>query len=358
MESKDLLSKTKAWGLASFATVVLAASSVTVAVAQDGEKKVDAPVSNSMTLPQSATADKWTYWLGAGGLFLEADDPNQPGQLYELRFSRPVADDIDVELGFGGSPFLEERSFPAPSPKEGTFNGKNSPGENYTLKANVGALYHVRSLGNENWDPYLSLVGGTQYYGKARSSRSWEPFGGPGLGVSYWFNPDFALRADYNVVAAAAGNVEINHHALLFAHYTWGREEVKPADVSTPPTDDGMKNLREPESGTLKTIYFDYDKSAISNTSRNTLKENAEWIKQRPGTKVTLEGHCDERGTNEYNMALGARRAKAAAEYLKTLGIPVEQISTQTYGEEMPADPGHNEAAWSKNRRVETVVAK
>lgn len=102
----------------------------------------------------------------------------------------------------------------------------------------------------------------------------------------------------------------------------------------------------------LKDINFDFDKYNITPTAQGILKENAAWLKANPGKKVQIEGHCDERGTSEYNMALGAKRAKAAFDYLKSLGIDASTMSTVSYGKELPLDPRHNEEAWAKNRRA------
>jgi peptidoglycan-associated lipoprotein len=103
----------------------------------------------------------------------------------------------------------------------------------------------------------------------------------------------------------------------------------------------------------LRTIYFDYDSYMLRPDARTTLKENAELINRVPGVMVQIEGHCDERGTQEYNLALGEKRALATREYLIQLGVPGDRLITITYGEEDPVDPGHNEAAWAKNRRSE-----
>ncbi|NMC64164.1 MAG: peptidoglycan-associated lipoprotein Pal [SAR324 cluster bacterium] len=101
----------------------------------------------------------------------------------------------------------------------------------------------------------------------------------------------------------------------------------------------------------LKDINFDFDKYNITPTAQGILKENAAWLKANPGKKVQIEGHCDERGTSEYNMALGNKRAKAAFDYLKSLGVDPAIMSTVSYGKELPLDPRHNEEAWAKNRR-------
>ena len=105
----------------------------------------------------------------------------------------------------------------------------------------------------------------------------------------------------------------------------------------------------------LQPIYFAFDSSALSETALRTLERNAAWLRQHPDWKVRIEGHCDERGTSEYNLALGARRARRVRDQLVQLGISPDRIETISYGEERPVDPGHDEAAWSKNRRAEFV---
>ena len=102
-------------------------------------------------------------------------------------------------------------------------------------------------------------------------------------------------------------------------------------------------------------IFFAFDSSKIDDNSRETLEANASYLSAHPDVKIKLEGHCDERGTREYNLALGERRAKAAAELMKVLGVDGSRISTVSYGEEKPLVDGHDEAAWSQNRRVEII---
>jgi peptidoglycan-associated lipoprotein len=110
------------------------------------------------------------------------------------------------------------------------------------------------------------------------------------------------------------------------------------------------------ESSLLKDIHFDFDKYDIRSGDASILKDNAELLKKYPKVKIQIEGHCDERGTNEYNLALGERRASSTKTYLTSLGISSERISTISYGEERPLDPGHNEEAWTKNRRGHTII--
>lgn len=105
-------------------------------------------------------------------------------------------------------------------------------------------------------------------------------------------------------------------------------------------------------------IYFDFDKAELKPEARDVLKKKAEWLKTNSQFSLRIEGHCDERGTNEYNLALGERRADSAMKFLNALGISGDRISTISYGEERPADPGHNESAWSKNRRDEFKLTK
>ena len=110
------------------------------------------------------------------------------------------------------------------------------------------------------------------------------------------------------------------------------------------------------ESSLLKDIHFDFDKYDIRPSDAAVLKGNAELLKKYPKVKIQIEGHCDERGTNEYNLALGERRANSTRNYLLSLGISPERISAISYGEERPLDPGHNEDAWTKNRRAHTII--
>jgi peptidoglycan-associated lipoprotein len=107
-----------------------------------------------------------------------------------------------------------------------------------------------------------------------------------------------------------------------------------------------------------KSIYFDFDKSNLLPEAMEILKDKAEWLRKNPSYKVRIEGNCDERGTNEYNLALGERRAHAAKKYLMALGVSGDRIMTISYGEERPAVYGHNEAAWAKNRRDDFRLIK
>jgi peptidoglycan-associated lipoprotein len=114
----------------------------------------------------------------------------------------------------------------------------------------------------------------------------------------------------------------------------------------------GADNIPSAMAGdVLKDINFDFDKSALTPLAKTILDENSNYLAANTSVKVQIEGHCDERGTNEYNMKLGANRARTALEYLRAKGIDASRLSTVSYGEELPLDPAKNEAAYAKNRR-------
>ena len=103
-------------------------------------------------------------------------------------------------------------------------------------------------------------------------------------------------------------------------------------------------------------LFFPLDSFEVDGTGQQVLQANAALLKKYPTWIITIEGHCDERGTAEYNLALGEKRALAAKTYLVSLGVPADRLRTVSYGKEFPFDPGHDESAWSKNRRAHFVV--
>jgi peptidoglycan-associated lipoprotein len=110
------------------------------------------------------------------------------------------------------------------------------------------------------------------------------------------------------------------------------------------------------ESSKLKDIHFAFDRSDLSDEAREILNASADFLKKSPNDKIQIEGHCDERGTTAYNLALGEKRAASVKNYLLSLGVPAEMLSTISYGEEKPIDPGHDEEAFAKNRRAHMIV--
>jgi len=113
--------------------------------------------------------------------------------------------------------------------------------------------------------------------------------------------------------------------------------------------------IREAQSQ-LQTVYFQYDSSELQMDAQSTLRANADVINRYPDVRIQIQGHCDERGSEEYNLALGDRRARAIMDYLVNLGINPARLNTITFGEERPVDPGHDEAAYARNRRGEFVA--
>ena len=103
-------------------------------------------------------------------------------------------------------------------------------------------------------------------------------------------------------------------------------------------------------------VLFEFDQFVLSDSAKAVLNKKAKWLKDHPNSKALIEGHCDERGSTEYNLALGQKRAEAAMQYILALGINPSRVSTISFGKEKPADPGHNEAAWAKNRRAHFVL--
>jgi peptidoglycan-associated lipoprotein len=111
------------------------------------------------------------------------------------------------------------------------------------------------------------------------------------------------------------------------------------------------------EGGPLADVHFVYDSAALSDEARATLEKHALWLQGRRDATVTIEGHCDERGTVEYNLALSEQRARAVRDYLVSLGVAAGRLRVVSYGKERPLDPGHDEAAYARNRRAHFTVA-
>ena len=129
---------------------------------------------------------------------------------------------------------------------------------------------------------------------------------------------------------------------------------VAPPPQAPPETPPAPKKV----APALDSIYFAFDKHCLRTEAKAKLDKIAAWLSQNPAVKIRIEGNCDERGTNEYNLALGERRANSAKAYLVNLGISADRLAIVSYGEERPLDPGHNESAWAKNRRDDFKIVK
>ena len=135
--------------------------------------------------------------------------------------------------------------------------------------------------------------------------------------------------------------------------------------TAVPPSSTGSSSLEAlqkgestatPASSPLKDTYFDFDSYALRPDARDVLKANADWLKANPAVQVQIEGHCDERGTSEYNLALGYKRAQSAKDYLETLGIAANRLSTTSFGKELPVCTEHTEECWQRNRHDRFVI--
>jgi peptidoglycan-associated lipoprotein len=140
--------------------------------------------------------------------------------------------------------------------------------------------------------------------------------------------------------------------------------DEKVASAPTPSPDSGSQVKTESpmikEAGSasgLNDVYFDFDKSAVRDDAKSVLQADAKWLNSNAKAKIKIEGHADERGTNEYNIALAEKRAQAVKKYLSTLGVKAERLSTISYGEEKPQCKEQNEGCWQKNRRAHFTVA-
>ncbi len=141
-----------------------------------------------------------------------------------------------------------------------------------------------------------------------------------------------------------------------------GEEEVKPATPIQEPPAAGAPSAQQPamagKESPLKDVFFDFDKSTIRDDAKPNLNEDLQWLNANPMAPITIEGHFDERGTSEYNLGLGERRARAARDYLAAAGIKARRIKIVSFGKERPFVMGHDEAAWKWNRRAHFVVGE
>ena len=135
--------------------------------------------------------------------------------------------------------------------------------------------------------------------------------------------------------------------------------ETPPSPAPTIPEEDqfSSRNLTElNRESPLQPVFFEYDSSELNIAGQNILRENATVLNRYPTWIITIEGHCDDRGSPEYNLALGERRALAARDYLIQIGLSSERVNTVSYGKEFPFDPGDTQAAWARNRRAHFVI--
>lgn len=140
---------------------------------------------------------------------------------------------------------------------------------------------------------------------------------------------------------------------LVIAGCSSNEQQQAAAPASTSVTPGSAADFRQ---NVGDRVFFDTDQSTMREDGRQTLNRQAEWLKKYPNYQVTVEGHCDERGTREYNLALGERRANAARQYLVAQGVPASRLNTISYGKERPDPVGSDEASWARNRRAVTAL--
>ena len=133
-------------------------------------------------------------------------------------------------------------------------------------------------------------------------------------------------------------------------------DQPLPAAAATPTKTDFAASRDLTPGERLETAHFAWNSATLDDDAKSALKEDAKLLDANPGVTVRIEGHCDERGSTQYNLALGERRAYAVRDYLSGLGVPATRMTTVSYGKERPVDAGHDEAAWAKNRRAELAV--
>lgn len=315
--------------LAAFAVAVGANVSVQPAVAEE----------NSGTTP--------SYYVsaGAGGIFYDYGEEVDETWTFEAKFGARFTPAFGTEFTFGGLPHVNNRTYVQPN------SAKQLDDDTSALKYDLAFMYYPLEDPADTIDPFVNLSIGTLDYGDDLEHGQNDPYFGMGIGTFYNFDANWFARADYKIVNMMHDG-EWNQHTLLSFGYRWGAGlggAEATGRKSGNEDEDALRGRKSP----LQTVYFAFDSAKLDDTAQGLLRENADWLKKNPGSKVTLEGHCDERGTNEYNLALGERRAKSAEKFLRNLGIPQTQMTIQSFGEEFPADPGHNETAWAKNRRVE-----
>ncbi len=157
--------------------------------------------------------------------------------------------------------------------------------------------------------------------------------------------------------AASSGSTGSGKDASTIKETPVKSEPVREASIGDKSGEANAGDSAALSAGSLETIYFDFDSYLLSPAAREILVRNAQKMKAKGGMRIRIEGNCDERGSDEYNLALGEKRAKSAMQYIISLGVPANRLSVISYGKEKPADSGNDDGAWAKNRRDEFVVS-
>lgn len=308
-----------------------------------------------LTIPQFALAldeTKITTSLGVSGTFWEGEEENDHSIGVEGKLGYDLNEFFTLEGSLNYQPYYDnEYTRPDPS----VTNVARLGNTNYSIGAAADLLFHLNGFSNDgkafinNVDPFLAVTGGAKYLNDSLYEDNINLYAGAGAGVAVYLNDNWYARADYRFIPRI--NIQDHHDGVLSVGYRWGSSNGSSNSSNAGDTNTGTA-IDNTKIDALKTIYFDFDSAELTDVAQETLKENSVWLLAHPEAGIVLEGHCDERGTNEYNLALGSRRAKSAFDFLVALGVPATQLKVVTYGEEVPAVVESNEAAWSLNRRV------
>ncbi len=178
----------------------------------------------------------------------------------------------------------------------------------------------------------------------------------------------FALLVIFTVASCSKTKIKSEPESTISAEDEARRQAEEKRQKSLEEENLAEENLSRQQSAEMaqrektafenEDIHFEFDSVRLTPEAQQLLTRKAQWLKQNPGATITIEGHCDSRGTNEYNLALGEGRAQSAKTFLVDLGIDPARITTISFGEERPLDPRQNEAAWAKNRRAHFIIEK
>ena len=285
---------------------------------------------------QNASADVGWYTAGSAGyLHRDRKAPHDGNGVYNIKVGMDIGPMFSLEGTVGQLPRMSARSDQKQADGRRLFHTAST-------ELRMEGLYHFKHNVDRVWDPYLAAGGGWYITKDPTHAGDGIAFVSKGVGMNWNFTESWFARADWRSQFSTSRTYWDNL-VLGSLGYRWGR--VGEADALG-------------DEGGMRRVYFAFDSSELDPLAQETLRDNAQRLADRPDMKVTIEGHCDERGTREYNLALGQRRADSAYQFLRGLGVAPERLRTVSYGKERPADPRSNEEAWAKNRRVQFAVER
>jgi peptidoglycan-associated lipoprotein len=178
------------------------------------------------------------------------------------------------------------------------------------------------------------------------------------LGVMVALGVACSAKRPPAVLSPADAQAAVTPDASTTATPEWPQDDLRAVGQEGLTAEDLAGSYPTEEGGPLADIYFDFDQATLTDAARTTLEKHAAWLQTHREAHVLIEGHCDERGTVEYNLALGDKRAQATRDYLVSLGVPATRMATVSLGKERPIDAGHDETAWARNRRAHFAVKR